>query len=85
MARESDSEAPLKGHPKMFPPTLNEGDSRTPWQRFEGHCLESDADFERSNRHRQADSTAQTEAGLTLAAPLPFLERFWTSYRRLPS
>jgi hypothetical protein len=35
MARESDSEAPHKGNPKMFPPVFDEADSRTPWQRFE--------------------------------------------------
>jgi hypothetical protein len=35
MALESDSEAPHKGHPKMFPPISDENDPRTPWQRFE--------------------------------------------------
>lgn len=35
MARESDSEAPHKGHEKMFPPVFEGVDSRTPWQRFE--------------------------------------------------
>jgi hypothetical protein len=35
MARETDSETPHKGHPKMFPPIITEGDPRTSWQRFE--------------------------------------------------
>jgi hypothetical protein len=35
MDREADSAAPHKGHPKMFPPTFDLADPRTPWQKFE--------------------------------------------------
>jgi hypothetical protein len=35
MARETDSEAPHKGHPKMFPPVIDKADTRTSWQKFE--------------------------------------------------
>jgi hypothetical protein len=34
MDREADSEAPRKGHPKMFPPVPVD-ETLTPWQRFE--------------------------------------------------
>jgi hypothetical protein len=35
MEREPDSEAPHKGHPKMFPPIFKEDDPRSSWQRLE--------------------------------------------------
>jgi len=35
MARETDSEMPHKGHPKMFRPIFREDDPRTPLQRLE--------------------------------------------------
>ena len=35
MAREADSAAHHKGHPKMFPPFFDVGDPRNPWQRLE--------------------------------------------------
>jgi hypothetical protein len=35
MARETASETPHKGHPKMFPPIFSEADPLTPLQRLE--------------------------------------------------